>query len=93
MAGNQLMDAGRVHFIPEAKLDIAHSMGFRRATTQCKECWFGFFFVLARNLDTYCVAPIASGEQDNYDFWAVGQSCLAFQLPLLCKASPAPLQA
>ena len=24
------MDAGRVHFVPDAKLDIAHSMGFRR---------------------------------------------------------------
>ena len=26
----------------------------------------------ARNMDTYCVAPISIGEQDNYDFWAVG---------------------
>ena len=29
MAGNQLMDAGRIHFVPESKLDISHSMGFR----------------------------------------------------------------
>ena len=29
IAGNQLMDAGRIHFVPESKLDISHSMGFR----------------------------------------------------------------
>eukprot|EP00913_Durusdinium_trenchii_P009921 g9312.t1 len=56
IAGNQLMDAGRIHFVPESKLDISHSMGFR-------------------NMDTYCVAPISVGEQDNYDFWAVGLNC------------------
>ena len=27
------MDAGRIHFVPESKLDITHSMGFRQSTS------------------------------------------------------------
>lgn len=56
--GNQVMDAGRVKFVDEAKLDLTKAMGFR-------------------NLDTYCVVPIVTGneKQDNYDFWAVGTNC------------------
>ena len=29
----------------------------------------------SRTDKTYCVAPIASGDSDNYDFWAVGINC------------------
>eukprot|EP00928_Gymnodinium_smaydae_P021670 TRINITY_DN18480_c3_g1_i1.p1 TRINITY_DN18480_c3_g1~~TRINITY_DN18480_c3_g1_i1.p1 ORF type:complete len:309 (-),score=49.95 TRINITY_DN18480_c3_g1_i1:100-1026(-) len=56
--GQQLMDAGRIIFTPESKLDLQKSMGFR-------------------NLDVYCVAPVASssGNMSVYDFWAVGINC------------------
>ena len=32
------MDAGRIHFVPESKLDITHSMGFRQLSTSVVFC-------------------------------------------------------
>lgn len=61
--GQQLMDAGRVIFTKESKLDIDKSMGFRNMDLYC----VAPVTVSSQN------GTLTS--LDNYDFWAVGKDC------------------
>mmetsp|Transcript_43950 Transcript_43950/g.71229 ORF Transcript_43950/g.71229 Transcript_43950/m.71229 type:complete len:320 (+) Transcript_43950:81-1040(+) len=61
--GNQLMDAGRIHFSADAKLDLTKSMGFKNLDTYC--------------VVPITVGSTAGGPEqlENYDFWAIGTNC------------------
>jgi len=57
--GLQLMDAGRLTFVPASQLDIGSSMGFRQKDMYC----------------VAPVVPTLGAKLARYDFWAVGINC------------------
>jgi len=62
MHGQQLMDAGRVDFMPGTHLDLSRSMSFRNNELYCIAPIVGPNYTL-------------SGAPQSYDFWAVGVDC------------------
>jgi len=61
--GQQLMDAGRIVFTPNVKLDLRRSMGFKNLEMYCvAPITVGDENVSYRTMETY-------------DFWAVGTNC------------------
>lgn len=63
MRGQQLMDAGRIVFVNEAKLDISKSMGFKNLDHYCVAPI------------TISNANASHVDLASYDFWAVGTNC------------------
>lgn len=61
--GGQLMDAGRIIFVDEARVDFSKSMVFRNVDLYCVAPI------------TVGDAGEAFVELENYDFWAVGTNC------------------
>jgi len=57
--GLQLMDAGRLTFVPGTQLDTGKSMGFRQKDMYC----------------VAPVVPSSGAKMARYDFWAVGINC------------------
>lgn len=64
MRGQQLMDAGRVQFVPGASLDLARAYAFQNLETYCVAP------ISVKNDQLGTLTPLAS-----YDFWAVGINC------------------
>lgn len=58
--GNQVMDAGQIHFTKAASLDLNRAMGFRNEHMYCV---------------TPIINKQASSPDGRYDFWAVGTNC------------------
>merc|ERR1719195_403944 len=63
MRGQQLMDAGRMVFVPRSQLDLRYAMGFRNTDLYCAA-------PVARREVNGSVPRLL-----NYDFWAVGMNC------------------
>lgn len=59
-AGSQVMDAGQIVFLPDSKVDIGKSMGFRNSDTYCV---------------APIVSPALEANQTTFDFWAIGKNC------------------
>jgi len=68
--GQQLMDAGRVQFIPDAHLEISRSMGFKNLDTYC-----------VAPVTSGTAPNTTNGEYPVYDFWAVGVNCCSGHKP------------
>lgn len=64
--GQQLMDMGRVTFIPGSHLDLSKSMGFRNMEMFCV---------------APVVSGNATTKLETYDFWAVGLNCCSGHVP------------
>lgn len=64
MAGQQVMDAGRLTFVPGSSLDLKKAMAFRNFDTYCVAP-----IVNGNNKAT------GAGPAPVYDFWAVGLNC------------------
>lgn len=60
MRGTQLMDAGRISFTADAKLDVSMSMGFKNLNVYCV---------------APIVSGSDPKHMASYDFWAVGMDC------------------
>jgi len=61
--GQQLMDAGRMVFVPRSQLDLRYAMSFRNTDLYCVA-------PVARRLSNGSLPRLV-----NYDFWAVGINC------------------
>jgi len=69
-SGQQLMDAGRVQFIPGTRLETSRSMGFKNLDTYCVAPI------------TFGASPnTTNGEFPVFDFWAIGLNCCSGHLP------------
>lgn len=68
--GQQLMDAGRINFVPGTHLDLSRSMGFKNLDTYCVAPLVG-----------PSSSNGTSGTLDTYDFWAVGVNCCSGHEP------------
>eukprot|EP00443_Scrippsiella_acuminata_P017585 CAMPEP_0115252966 /NCGR_PEP_ID=MMETSP0270-20121206/44425_1 /TAXON_ID=71861 /ORGANISM="Scrippsiella trochoidea, Strain CCMP3099" /LENGTH=235 /DNA_ID=CAMNT_0002668449 /DNA_START=69 /DNA_END=773 /DNA_ORIENTATION=- len=63
LQGQQLMDAGRIIFTENARLDLSRSMGFKNSEIYC----VAPVTVVSKN--------VSHADLMTYDFWAVGMNC------------------
>jgi len=65
MRGQMIMDAGRIEFTQNARLDLTRSIGFKNVDVYCVAPVSKAKNATLTNLETL----------SNYDFWAVGVNC------------------
>jgi hypothetical protein len=68
MRGEQMMDGGRLSFVPGSTLDLRKAMGFKNLDTYCVAPV------------TVSDSNQMRAELSNYDFWAVGMNCCSGDL-------------
>jgi len=69
MRGQMLMDAGRIIFTPDSRLDLSRSMGFKNLDVYCVA-------PISKGNGSTTAEVLA-----NYDFWAVGVNCCSGNTP------------
>lgn len=79
--GQQLMDAGRIVFVPGSHLDLSKSMGFRNLDTYCVAPITRALDHVAAAVGTNDTATVAVATDVTYDFWAVGLNCCSGHQP------------
>lgn len=68
--GQELSDAGRIHFVNDTLLDLSRSMGFMNYDTYCVAP-----ISKRTSSDPRMLSTMAIPKLDSYDFWAVGLNC------------------
>eukprot|EP00419_Tripos_fusus_P014806 CAMPEP_0172741898 /NCGR_PEP_ID=MMETSP1074-20121228/128252_1 /TAXON_ID=2916 /ORGANISM="Ceratium fusus, Strain PA161109" /LENGTH=247 /DNA_ID=CAMNT_0013572315 /DNA_START=243 /DNA_END=986 /DNA_ORIENTATION=- len=71
MRGQMIMDAGRIDFTKNARLDLKRSIGFKNVDVYCVAPVSKAKNATSKDLETL----------PNYDFWAVGVNCCSGNAP------------